>query len=252
MMFRRIKPIAVCQHHSAQGPAYLQQYLEWCDCPYQLFRVDQGEMPPQSSKDFSALVVLGSDRSVNDKQPWIRKELQLVKDALERQKPVLGHCFGGQLLAKALGASVRPNAVPQIGWDKVRVTAYAQAKCLLRAEQDVLMFHWHFETFQIPAGARRLLFGQYCLNKGFVYGPHLGLQSHLEVTADSIRQWCLQDEAVLQRYQHLPSVQSVSQIQHQLEQKVAQLHQCANQIYHSWLRHLPGMAGLPLPLRLVG
>ncbi len=60
--------------------------------------------------------------------PWIRQEEQLLSDALQQKIPILGTCFGGQLLAKVLGARVRPNAVPQIGWDPVRDTAYQEAR----------------------------------------------------------------------------------------------------------------------------
>ena len=238
-MFSQFKPIAICQHDASQGPAYLQCYLENYQLPYQIFAVHQGEAPPLSSKDFSAVVLLGSNASVNDPYLWIKQEETLVQDALTRHRPLLGHCFGGQLLAKVLGAQVRPNAVPQIGWDPVRVTAFPEAKHWIGEQLELNLFHWHFETFQIPQGARRLLFGRYCLNKAFAYGPHLGLQSHLEVTADSVRAWCRQDRQALLSYQHLKSVQSEAQILQNLPAKVAALHQAANYTYHQWLQQVP-------------
>lgn len=236
-----LKPIAICQHDANQGPAYLQQYLQRWQLPYRIFAIDQGEAPPQRSTDYSGIVVLGSNASVNDRLRWIRQEEQLLSDALQHHIPILGTCFGGQLLAKVLGAKVRPNAVPQIGWDPVRVTAYQEARHWLGQQQQLLMFHWHFDTFQIPAGCKRLLYGRFCLNKAFSYGPNLALQSHLEVTADSVRAWCTQDNAVLQRFSQLASVQTKQQILTQLPARVALLHQHANYTYQRWLAGLPGI-----------
>lgn len=234
-MLNQLKPIAICQHDATQGPAYLQTFLDLWQLPYQIFAIDQGETPPTCSKDYSALVVLGSNASVNDSHLWIKQEEILVQDALDRHRPILGHCFGGQLLAKVLGAQVRPNAVPQIGWDPVRVTAFAEARQWFGAQQELQLFHWHFETFQIPRGAKRLLFGSYCLNKAFSFGPHLGLQSHLEVTAASVKAWCQQDQQALLKHQHLHSVQTEADILQNLPAKVAALHQAANYTYHQWL-----------------
>jgi GMP synthase-like glutamine amidotransferase len=250
-MLSQFKPIAICQHDATQGPAYLQTYLDLWQLPSKIFAIDQGEAPPVSSKDYSAVVLLGSNASVNDANLWIRQEEILVQDALNRHRPILGHCFGGQLLAKVLGAQVRPNAVPQIGWDPVRVTAFPEARQWFGAQQELNLFHWHFETFQIPRGAKRLLFGSYCLNKAFSFGPHLGLQSHLEVTADSVKAWCQQDRQALLKHQHFHSVQTEADILHNLPAKVAALHQAANYTYRQWLQQIPdfraGLAREPVP-----
>lgn len=242
-MFSQLKPIAICQHDATQGPAYLQSYLDLCQMPYQIFAIDQGEAPPISSKDYSGIVLLGSNASVNDRNGWIKQEEKLLQDALARHRPILGHCFGGQLLAKVLGAEVRPNAVPQIGWDPVRVTAFPEAKKWLGEQQELNLFHWHYETFQIPRGAKRLLFGRYCLNKAFCYGPHLGLQSHLEVTAESVKAWCQQDRSAFFKHRHLHSVQQEADILQHLPAKVAALHKTANYTYQQWLQQVPGYRG---------
>lgn len=240
-MYSPLQPIAICQHDATQGPAYLQTFLDQHGLPYQIFAVNQGDDAPVCSKDYAAVVVLGSNASVNQPLHWIRREEQLLADAIARHKPILGHCFGGQLLAKVLGAEVRPNMVPHIGWDKVQRTLYPEARYWLGEQQDLFMFHWHFETFQIPKGAKRLLFGQYCLNKAFAFGPHLALQSHLEVTAESVRNWCRQDHANICKYAHLNSVQSEACILAELHSKVSALHQTSNKVYRRWLQQIPAM-----------
>lgn len=119
---------------------------------------------------------LGSNCSVNDPLPWIERERQLVRDALLRDIPVLGHCFGGQLLAIALGGVVSRNAAPCIGWAKLQVTP--DSRRWFGGAADVTAFNWHYETFSIPPGAQRTLFGTHCLNKGFAMGKHLAFYSH--------------------------------------------------------------------------
>ncbi|SMC29086.1 GMP synthase-Glutamine amidotransferase [Andreprevotia lacus DSM 23236] len=235
-----MKPIAICQHHPAQGPGYLLDFLNQRALPWRLFRLEDGT--PTGMQDYSGVVILGSPASVNDGASWIRREALLVQDALERNKPVLGHCFGGQLLAHVLGAPVRRNPVPQIGWGKVQVTQHADAKRWFGPLRELALFHWHFDTFGIPRRATRVLFGHYCLNKGFAYGPHLGLQSHLEVTAESIRDWCALDGHELLDHAG-PSVQTEAQIMHRLDERLALLHQLADRVYTRWIQALsPALA----------
>src|SRR6185503_12178182 len=100
--------------------------------------------------------------------------------------PVLGHCLGGQLMAKALGGSVARNPVKEIGWGRVDVLGREGERWFgsLNAFQS---FHWHGETFTIPAGAERIASSEHCANQAFALGPHLALQCHVEMTADLVR-----------------------------------------------------------------
>ncbi|WP_051258811.1 type 1 glutamine amidotransferase [Chitinibacter tainanensis] len=235
-----MRPIAICQHERNQGPGFLQQYLDRYALPYRIFAIDEGDTPPSKAAEFSGIVLLGSNASANDGYSWLRREDQLLQDALARQCPILGHCFGGQMLARALGASVRRNSVPQIGWGKVLLTRFSEAHHWLGPQREIEIFHWHFETFAIPRGAKRVLFGTHCMNKGFAYGPHLALQSHLEVTAESIAAWCEEGAEQIRTYQHLPSVQSWTEMQFKLDEKVARLHRVAEHCYRSWLTQVAG------------
>ncbi|WP_051304773.1 type 1 glutamine amidotransferase [Chitinilyticum litopenaei] len=242
-----MKPIAICRHEATQGPGFIQTFLESLAVPHRLFAIDAGDTPPRQAGEFSAVIVLGSNASANDGHAWLRREDALLADALRLGRPILGHCFGGQMLARALGAKVRRNSVPQIGWGRVLTTVLPQARHWLGERRELEMFHWHFDTFGIPRGAQRILFGSYCINKGFALGPHLGLQSHLEVTVASVRAWCAEDRAALHQWQHLPSVQGEAAILHDLDARVARLHVLAGQVYRQWLRNVEGAALLPAP-----
>lgn len=240
-MSRPCKPIAICQHESTQGPAYLATFLQQHALPFQL--LDKDEQLPADSRDFSAVVVLGSNASVNDDARWIRRETAFVQDAIWRHQPVLGHCFGGQLLAKVLGARVHPNPQQQwhLGWDQTYRTASPDARRWFGAAPYFSLFYWHQQHFQLPSGATRLLYNRYCQNSGFLYGPHLALQCHLEVTAQSVLNWCTADQEAFVQGLGVPSVQPRAQVLSQLERRVAALHEVAQQVYRQWLLQIPGL-----------
>jgi len=104
-------PIAIFRHAANEGPGYLAGFLDAHNIPWKLFALDAGEALPSSAADYSGLVFMGGPMSVNDDLPWITQELDLIREAVSRDIPVLGHCLGAQLIAKALGGVVSRNAV---------------------------------------------------------------------------------------------------------------------------------------------
>jgi GMP synthase-like glutamine amidotransferase len=137
------------------------------------------------------LIFMGGPMSANDDLPYIRRELELIGEAISRGLPILGICLGSQLIAKALGARVYKNGVPEIGWYPVHWTAAAARDRLhhgLSAAETV--FHWHGETFDLPAGAELLAYSQACRNQAYRVGENVyGLQYHLEVTPEMLDDW---------------------------------------------------------------
>jgi GMP synthase (glutamine-hydrolysing) len=238
-----MKPVAIFQHDPLQRPGYLLRFLDQAGIPSRIVRPCEGDDVPRSARFFAGMVFLGSDASVNDRLPWIEREQRLVGDAIACDVPVLGHCFGGQLLAKALGATVHKSAAPDIGWSQLRVTPAARP--LFGTTQQILAFNWHYETFVIPHGATRTLFGEHCLNKGFVHGRHLAFQSHLEVTEDIVRGWCAAHRDELAAADG-PAVQHETEILAGLPERLAAVHKAARCAYAQWT------APLLQPPRLCG
>jgi len=112
-----MKPIAIFRHATADGPAYLATFLAQEKLPYHEIRIDLGEPVPEHADGFAGIALMGGPMSVNDPLPWIPGSLALIRDAVEHDIPLIGHCLGGQLISKALSGSItrNPNG-KEIGW----------------------------------------------------------------------------------------------------------------------------------------
>lgn len=231
-----MRPIAVLQHEALQGPDFLAHCLQQQGWATRLFRPDEGDPVPRQARDFAGIVVLGSDHGVHDRLSWIAAERALLGDALARDVPVLGHCFGAQQLAVAAGGSVSRNAWPNIGWSRVWVTPHARE--LFLGAKALQVFNWHYDTFALPPGARRTMYGAHCLNKGFSLGPHLGFQCHLEITEAGVRRWCESGRTEIEAHPG-PAVQHWAELLRDLPQRAAQLQRFARAAYRRWGDSLP-------------
>lgn len=140
--------------------------------------------------DFDLLIIMGGLMSVYGEEyhPWIKLEKEFVKKMIEADKPILGSCFGGQLIAEVLGARVLENRFKEIGWHGVKKVSSPSGleesspkdfpECF---PEEFTAFMWHGDAFEIPAGAVKLFESEACQNQGFIYnGKVLGLQFHPE------------------------------------------------------------------------
>jgi GMP synthase-like glutamine amidotransferase len=155
-----------------------------------------------SPKDFDGLFILGGPMSVNDEEQlaWLREEKDLVRAAIKADKPVLGICLGGQMIAEVLGAEVRPMGYREIGFFSIGLTEDAgqNSKCFKELPPTFTAFHWHGERFSIPAGARHLAGSCACDNQAFEFGPALALQFHLEMAPDYLSNMAVNCAAEIQ------------------------------------------------------
>lgn len=225
--------VLVFQHIRHEGPGYLGDFFDQHGIHYRVIRVDEGESVPAAVDDAPALVFMGGPMSVNDPLPWIDDELKLIRQAVARKLPVLGHCLGGQLIAKALGARVHANPVTEIGWhETVRLNNEAARDWLAAIPESAELFHWHGETFELPDGATPLMKSGYCRNQAFVYGNSLAFQCHIEMTAALVHKWVEESRGELTVSD---SVQSEQQMLHNLPTRISQLNGIAEQIYTRWM-----------------
>ncbi len=180
--------MAVLQHVPFEGPAALGEWAAEHRIATDVYHLYKGEALPDISA-FDMLTVLGGPMSVNDtlRLSWLQPEIDLVRDAINANKIVLGICLGAQLIARALGAKVYAAGCKEIGWFPVH--NIAEAHPFFDGLPSVFVpFHWHGDTFDLPEGGARLAETGAVPNQAFAYGSRvLGLQFHIEATQESIQ-----------------------------------------------------------------
>jgi GMP synthase (glutamine-hydrolysing) len=155
---------------------------------------DGAELPDADAYD--GLIFLGGPMSANDPLPYLSAEMRVMERAVAAGTPVLGVCLGAQLIAKTLGAPVYRNTTKEIGWFDIQLTQAAVADPVFNGLDPIeTVFHWHSDTFDLPAGAELLARSDRTERQAFKYGHAVyALQFHLEVTGQMIVNWCQQDE----------------------------------------------------------
>src|SRR3569833_463807 len=180
--------IACVQHVPFEGPGNIVAWAADRLHDFRIVRLYAGENLPALDA-FDLLVVMGGPMSVHDEAEyeWLRPEKALVAECLKQKKFVLGVCLGSQLLAEVLGTTVYRNRVKEIGWFPIRLEPHQLGSfciCGLPATLDVL--HWHGETYNLPPGCLHLARSEGCAVQAFEHPSALGLQFHLEATADGL------------------------------------------------------------------
>jgi GMP synthase-like glutamine amidotransferase len=179
-------------------------------------------------KELDLVIAMGGPMSVNDESvlPWLRAEKQFIHEAIGRGVSVLGVCFGAQLIASALGCRVYRNPVKEIGWFPIEATSGTGTAFQFPPKCNV--FHWHGETFDLPAGAVRLARSKACENQAFQFKQNvIGLQFHLETTpqsAQALIENC-SDELV-----HGSYIQAKSQLCAVANEAYAEINRLMNQV----------------------
>lgn len=178
---------------------------------------------------------MGGPMSVNDPDPWIQDELNLIRAAIRNGMPLLGHCLGGQLISKAMGAAVTFNPVREIGWHKVdRIAGAESERWLGGLEFPVELYHWHGETFALPPGVTPLLRSAFCANQAYAKDNILALQCHVEMEPAMVNEWA--ELYADQITEPTLSIQSREQMNENLETRIRKAQRVADVLYTEWLK----------------
>jgi GMP synthase-like glutamine amidotransferase len=171
----------ILQHEDPTPPGHVTEWLESHDARAETYRIDleDREVDPTA---YDLIVSLGSEfAAIDDSKPFVPREARLMSAAIEHDVPVLGLCFGGQMLARVLGGEVFRGAEAEIGWLPVR-----------SKDPDLVpegpWFQWHFDSFTVPPGATAIAESDVG-PQAFVAGRSLGLQFHPEVTTEIMDDW---------------------------------------------------------------
>lgn len=201
------------QHVHFESPGYL---LEWAAA--QQHRISFTKIyeavtfPAADAIDL--LVIMGGPMGVyeEDRYTWMKAEKAFIKTVMEAGKKVLGICLGSQLIAAVCGAEVYPNKQKEIGWWPVQTIRNDKTTTLTASLPDELMsFHWHGDTFDLPARAVHLFATDVCPHQGYLlYNQVAGLQFHPEATPALVEQMVLYGQSELV---DAPFIQDAQQIQ---------------------------------------
>jgi GMP synthase-like glutamine amidotransferase len=233
-----VRPIAIFRFSPTEGPAYFADWLDAASLPWRLVAVDAGDPVPADARAFAGIAMMGGPMSVYEALPWIEPLSRLVRDAIAHEVPIIGHCLGGQLLAQALGARVSRSDVPEIGWIDVESTDAAASRAWFGGRARFTPFQWHYDVFDVPAGATRMLTNGFNPNQGYVIDDrHVGFQCHIEMTADLVHAWCRSGAAEIGE-PGTAARQTRAEILADLDARLANLQQVAGGVYARWSQML--------------
>jgi len=190
---------------------------------------------------YDGLVVLGGPMNCDefDRYPHLATEIELIRQAIDKNKPVLGICLGAQLIARALGARVTPHELKEIGWYELNPTAAGHEDALFaHFDSSQMIFQWHGDRFDIPAGATHLATSPDCASQAFRYGDNVyALQFHLEVDAAMIHRW-LQEPGMLREAISVGGEDYPQQIEAATKTYIDQSVALGNRVFGEFIRRL--------------
>ena len=231
------KPVRIFRHVACEGPGYLGTFLENNNVPYEVICIDENITVPQDLDNISGLVFMGGSMNVTDPLQWVSDEKKLIRNAIDKNIPVMGICLGAQLMSAALGGEITHDPDMEIGWHTVKADIEnINHDWLKKLPEEFIPFHWHADTFSIPKGATVLFHSQCRKNQAFILNNNLAMQFHLEMTIEMVEEWVRLFTGDLA--QGHPCVQDGNEIILNLEQKIKVLHNCADIFYGEWIKGL--------------
>lgn len=237
----QIKPVAIFQHTDVGHPGAVLPLLDQLSVPWVIIPIKDGAPVPQDPSPYSGLVFMGGAMGVNDGLQWVEEQKRLIRQADEQGLPIIGHCLGSQIMAAAFGAEVRLNRRVEIGWQTVNFNDTPQAQEWFGVEPEPCVFQWHADTFDLPQNAVHLASSENCDNQAYVLNDrHLGMQFHLEMTPEIVRQCMEANRAMMERELAAgnPAVNSQEKLLSHLDRRTAAMHRTMAAAYKRWVRGL--------------
>lgn len=230
-------PVLILQFMADDAPAYLGTWLRQRGIAADVCLAEGGPVFPDRIDGYRALALLGGGMSVNDGFGYLRSAESLIVQAMARDIPVLGHCLGGQLMARALGAKVGASPAPEIGWQRIECIDSPEQRDWFGPEAVHHVFHWHYEAFDLPSQAMSLASTPACPHQAFALGMHLALQFHVEVDDAKVQLWLSQGEpAYIEAQRRHASAHGDQRVRDDTARHLRAQQRLADRIYARWLR----------------
>ncbi|TNF62862.1 MAG: type 1 glutamine amidotransferase [Burkholderiales bacterium] len=229
--------VLVLQHTIEDSPGYLGQWLDRAGVHWDVFCAEAGQAYPDSVAGYHGLAILGGEWSANDDRPSLRHAESLILQADAAGIPVIGHCLGGQLMARAFGGQVTRLPRPEIGWLPLQVHDLPAARQWFGDVAAAVVYQWHYDNFTgLPAGAQVLAASGACAHQAFAIGPHLAMQFHIEITPQKIEAWLGEPGAVYPAAvrQGIATVESPERMRQSTGRHQAASEALADRIYSTW------------------
>jgi GMP synthase (glutamine-hydrolysing) len=198
--------VLVIKHVEIEGPGLIEYCLTREQIPFQILNINSDIRLPKPD-NLTHIVILGGPMNVyeEDRYSFLKVEDLFIKEIIKKRKRILGICLGAQLIAKALGAKVFKAPMKEIGWYDVSLTRIGLRDPLFSdLPRTFPVFQWHEDTFEIPKAAKLVATSTDVPHQAFRYGENVyGLQFHLEVTEEMIKDWVFAYGGELKRYEAL-------------------------------------------------
>ncbi|MFM2279467.1 MAG: hypothetical protein RLZZ444_1698 [Pseudomonadota bacterium] len=182
------RPVLIILHQETSTPGRAGQMLVEKGYRLDIRRPVLGEPLPDTLENHAGAIIFGGPMSANDPEPYVKAEIDWISVPLSENRPFLGICLGAQMLVKNLGGRVEGHAegLTEIGWYPIEATE--EGRGLI--EWPSMVYHFHREGFDLPAGARLLARGQTYENQAIRYGDNAwGIQFHGELTRAMMHRW---------------------------------------------------------------
>ena len=229
-----MKPVRIYRHDEPVGAGYFLDFLKSQAIEHELIAIDQGDAVTDDFSNASGLVFLGGDSSVNDPLAWIDDEISLIQQADAENFPIFGHCFGAQLISKALGGTVSRMPRKEIGWFTLDWAENLIAQeWFSQLSNNIKAMHWHQYSLTIPTGATPLFGTHYCPNQAFVINNMIATTSHVEATPELVQEWVTVYADDLNPVSN--TLQPGSEIVKDINRRVSSMQCLTNILYLRWL-----------------
>ena len=184
------KKVLAIRHVKVEDLGIFEEILKNQNFSIKYLDTPEGETLKEPVESYQLVFVLGGYMGAyeEEKYPFLKYEFQLMENILKKDIPLVGICLGAQMLAKVLGARVYPGEKgKEMGWMKVFKTGdhfYFE-----EFPEELTVLQWHGDTFDLPEGAIRIFSSEKYQNQAFVYKNAIGLQFHLEVDDEIVKNW---------------------------------------------------------------